>query len=117
MNDTTTTDKCPHCGADNAGKETYEFRGKPAYIYKCRTSVSQAIPDLDGRSDLCLEREARQKAEAEVARLTELVEWYKSGIEGCWHAANTYDGNYTRACDNVMTIASAKLNHKINHTK
>jgi len=54
------------------------------------------------------------KAQEEVARLRELLEWYKSGMESCWHAANTYDGNYTEACDNVMIIASARLNHKIN---
>jgi uncharacterized protein (DUF2252 family) len=42
-------------------------------------------------------------SQAEVERLTE-------ALKACWHAANTYDGNYTAACDNVMTIASARLN-------
>lgn len=57
-----------------------------------------------------LERELAA-SKAEVERLTE-------ALKSCWHAANTYDGNYTAACDNVMAIAaSAKLNHKINHTK
>lgn len=42
---------------------------------------------------------------------------HRSGIEGCWHAANTYDGNFMEARHNVMTIASARLNHKINHNK
>jgi len=47
--------------------------------------------------------------QTEVARLKELVEWYKSGMESCWNAANTYDGNYVKACDNVMHIASERL--------
>jgi len=55
-----------------------------------------------------LERELAEKTN-EVARLKELVEWYKSGVESCWHVANTYDGNYVKACDNVMNIASERL--------
>jgi len=55
-----------------------------------------------------LERELAKKT-TEVARLKELVEWYKAGMESCWHAANTYDGNYVKACDNVMRIASERL--------
>ena len=56
-------------------------------------------------------RTSKQNTElkAEVARLKELVEWYKSGMESCWHVANTYDGNYVKACDNVMHIASERL--------
>ena len=55
-----------------------------------------------------LERELNEKTN-EVERLKELVEWYKSGVESCWHVANTYDGNYVKACDNVMHIASERL--------
>jgi len=55
-----------------------------------------------------LEKELTEKTN-EVSRLKELVEWYKSGVESCWHAANTYDGNYVKACDNVMHIASERL--------
>jgi hypothetical protein len=55
-----------------------------------------------------LEMELTEKTN-EVARLTELAEWYKDGMESCWHAANTYDGNYVKACDNVMHIASERL--------
>ena len=43
-----------------------------------------------------------EQAEAEVERL-------KEALKSCWHAANTYDGNYTRACDNVMHIVNATL--------
>jgi predicted kinase len=42
------------------------------------------------------------KTQAEVERLRE-------ALKSCWHAANTYDGNYTRACDNVMHIVNATL--------
>lgn len=49
-------------------------------------------------------READQikELQAEVERLTD-------ALESCWHAANTYDGNYTAACDNVMTIVNTTL--------
>jgi len=50
-----------------------------------------------------------ENKDLQIARLKELVEWYKSGVESCWHAANTYDGNYVKACDNVMHIASELL--------
>jgi hypothetical protein len=56
------------------------------------------------------EQKRAEKAEAEVERL-------RDALKSCWHAANTYDGNYARACDNVMEIASAKINNEINHTK
>jgi|GEM_PF-5740637 len=55
-----------------------------------------------------LERELNEKTN-DVAKLTGLVEWYKARMESCWHAANTYDGNYLKACDNVMHIASERL--------
>ncbi len=42
------------------------------------------------------------EAQAEIERLT-------AALESCWHAANTYDGNYTAACDNVMHIVNATL--------
>ena len=42
------------------------------------------------------------KQEAEVERLTD-------ALKSCWHAANTYDGNYTAACDNVMAIVNTTL--------
>ena len=47
-------------------------------------------------------RERAEKAEAEVDRL-------KEALKSCWHAANTYDGNYANACDGVMTIAADGL--------
>ena len=48
------TDSCPHCGAEkNAHSIIY---------WKCHAQKNQ-------RSVLCIEREARQKAEAEVEKL------------------------------------------------
>lgn len=73
---------------------------------------------------------ALSKAEAEVERIRGLVnesiveksnlsialvncqadvERLRSALQSCWWATNTYDGNYTRACDNVATIAIAAL--------
>ena len=57
---------------------------------------------METRTELCKEREARQKAEAEVERLRE-------ALQLCFWATNTYEGNYTRACDNVATIAIEAL--------
>jgi hypothetical protein len=66
-----------------------------------RTDAIISAIDMDAAfQDLCrqLERELTA-SQAEVERLTE-------ALKSCWHAANTYDGNYTRACDNVMTIVT-----------
>ena len=54
-------DNCPHCGA-----EYFD-----AMQWECGTTP--IIYDETLRSPLCKEREARQKAEAEVKRLKELV--------------------------------------------
>ena len=42
--------------------------------------------------------ERAEKAQADVERL-------RAALQSCWWATNTYDGDYTRACDNVATIA------------
>jgi hypothetical protein len=63
--DTPRTDACPHCGAEQqpisnrAGGMTHD-----GWICGTRRFLPENI-----RSTLCLEREARQKAEAEVKRL------------------------------------------------
>lgn len=41
-------------------------------------------------------------SEAEVARL-------RDALKSCFWATNTYDGNYTRACDNVAIIVGNAL--------
>jgi hypothetical protein len=46
--------------------------------------------------------ERAERAEAEVERL-------RVALQSCYWATNTYDGNYTRACDNVATIAIEAL--------
>jgi hypothetical protein len=67
--DTPRTDACPHCGAEQqpisnrAGGMTHD-----GWICGTRRFLPENI-----RSTLCLEREARQKAEAEVERLKEMV--------------------------------------------
>ena len=74
--DTTTNDKCPHCGAGHVGKKTYEFRGQPAYYYHCGTTIFDSLKgvgELDGRDPLCREREARQKAEARLDLYCDLI--------------------------------------------
>ena len=70
MNPTTDTplDACPHCGA------RWEL---PEKMFACGTHVSPVLPS--GRiskafcSELCDERSARQKADAEVERLDHLL--------------------------------------------
>lgn len=44
-----------------------------------------------------------------VHALTEAHALLRRAVSDCWHAANTYDGNYARACDGVMTIAANAL--------
>ena len=48
-----------------------------------------------------------ETSKAEVERL-------RDALKSCWHAANTYDGNYTAACDNVMTIVNTTLKTSTN---
>ena len=62
MHDNTDTPQnaCPHCGAEYQGGKEY---------FECKAGVREGSGAY--RSDLCREREARQKAEAEVERLTE----------------------------------------------
>jgi hypothetical protein len=60
--DTPRTDACPHCGAE---ERPYSIAIRE---YNCETLIGK----IDGaiqRSELCREREARHKTEAEVERL------------------------------------------------
>jgi hypothetical protein len=50
-----------------------------------------------------------RQLERELGLSKSEVERLKEALKSCWHAANTYDGNYTRACDNVMHLASPFL--------
>jgi hypothetical protein len=65
--DTPRTDACPHCGAE---KRPYSIAIRE---YNCETLIGK----IDGaiqRSELCREREARHKTEAEIERLKKLCE-------------------------------------------
>jgi len=70
--DTPRTDNCPHCGA-----------AKTTYFFKCGTKTMRP----NERTIICLhiellkEREARQKAEAEVDRLKEEVKSLNNILE------------------------------------
>ena len=64
-----TLNACPHCGAENEhSTRKYLFKGEPAFIYECGSLLAT---DGGTKTTLCAEREARQKAEAEVERLKE----------------------------------------------
>ena len=52
--------------------------------------------------ELAISLENQLKTQAEVKRL-------RAALQSCYWATNTYDGNYTRACDNVATIAIQAL--------
>ena len=72
MNDTTT--RCPHCGA-----EKRESPSEVGDFFECESfqtweSTRRELGFLNNRTKLCREREARQKLEAEVERLRELLE-------------------------------------------
>jgi uncharacterized small protein (DUF1192 family) len=50
-----------------------------------------------------------RELERELAASQAEVERLKEALKSCWHAANTYDGNYARACDNVELIVRNAL--------
>jgi hypothetical protein len=58
---------CPHCGADSQG---LSFSGKNT-VYCCGAIIGKT---QDEQSRLCIERESRQKAEAEVRQLNSVLE-------------------------------------------
>ena len=73
--ETTPPDKCPYCGA-----ETIELIIKvKIIIYEC--GVWGAT--IEDRTELCLERESRKKAEAELSDSKELVWKYQELVEEC----------------------------------
>jgi predicted choloylglycine hydrolase len=61
-NDTTTTDKCPHCGDRDRIHHVHQLE------FGCGTYLN-ITGEYWIQSRLCHEREERQKAEAEVERL------------------------------------------------
>ncbi len=70
--DTPRTDACPYCGASYNRLNIFlnpcdhiGIRHPHGNVYQCGTSVERG-GDVN-RSNLCLERKARQKAEAELA--------------------------------------------------
>jgi len=63
--ETTRTDVCPNCGAESQGQT---FSGKNTVFY-CGAIIGETKNE---QSRLCIERKARQKAQAEVERLREL---------------------------------------------
>ena len=64
--DTPRTDACPHCGAEEI-PYTILIRN-----FDCGTLIAK-MGGTTRRTKLCHEREARQKVEAEVERLRELL--------------------------------------------
>lgn len=66
----TDTNKCPHCGAEAS---RYSDPHSPhadggLYYYECGYSSNGARTVNSDRTDLCREREARQKAEADAVK-------------------------------------------------
>ena len=73
-----TLNACPHCGAENEhSTRKYLFKGEPAFIYECGSLLAT---DGGTKTTLCAEREARQKAEAEVERLKASVQHYQDEL-------------------------------------
>jgi len=53
----------------------------------------------------CIPLKLGQELELELTASQAEVERLREALQSCYWATNTYDGNYTRACDNVATIA------------
>jgi hypothetical protein len=82
--DTPRTDACPYCGAEQKFPFAEENAGIHFRKFSCGFMEDAGIFH---RPDLCKEREARQKAEAEVERLREqltkaigIAEWYMDNL-------------------------------------
>ena len=70
----TPPEKCPYCKA-----EKIEFIKVKVVIYECGVwGVT-----LEDRTEICEERESRQKAEAEITNYKELVWKYQELVEEC----------------------------------
>lgn len=72
--DTPRTDTCPHCGAEQKPENLQDDHWSVVREYACGTLVfSDEVLGGDveqlGRSQCCVEREARQKLEARLASL------------------------------------------------
>jgi len=88
----TPLDVCPHCGSPKT---------EPLSAYHtCKADTTQR--DEDGRTHLCREREARQKAEAEVEHIKSLLKDPRSVH------LNTIRGN-------IATLAWDTYEHIIGH--
>ena len=61
----TPIETCPHCGSE---KDAFHRDHEYYQSYKCKTWKTIT---LTGRTELCREREARQKAEAELEKVTD----------------------------------------------
>jgi NTP pyrophosphatase (non-canonical NTP hydrolase) len=55
--------------------------------------------------------ELTPEAIAYCLRLKEENDRLREALTSCWHAANDYSGEYAKACDGVMTIASRALHN------
>ena len=72
---TMTTDTCPFCGAE----ATHTDFG--IYHYDC-----QSFTDQENRSPLCIEREARKKAEAQLVKVTRENERLQKMVDAAFDA-------------------------------
>lgn len=77
MNPTTDTplNACPHCGA-GAIKSLTGYPNITGILKQreCGSVIDPFYPEKETRTELCREREARQKAEAENVCLQELIQ-------------------------------------------
>ena len=63
------------------------------------------IQDCNGQLRKVITTQFAKQLERELAEADDTVERLRTALQSCWWATNTYDGDYTRACDNVATIA------------
>jgi predicted nucleic acid-binding Zn-ribbon protein len=108
--DTPRPDNCPHCGAFLLTHHTPAYCEKRTARKKAEAEVERLNKQLSiTEAELADAREwldERYKAISEAEeRAEKAVERLRTALQSCYWATNTYDGNYTRACDNVATIA------------
>lgn len=80
------------CDSDNFEDVISTLKQEGAELERELDQARAELAELWGRFDKQME------AEGAVERL-------RTALHSCYWATNIYDGNYTRACDNVATIA------------
>jgi len=106
--DTPRTDACPYCGAERA--RTYTIGGQEVPQYICGSWSDSTREEV---TDFCKEREARQKAKAEVERLKDIVEAQQDELHAISRALGTSEGH--SSVEHIVTLQAKYSEFKLSN--